>query len=985
MAAGVVVAHELNTSALQSHFFARYVDQLSYELRDGPSDRIVFPHGGPFNRRRGYSALPELIRHIQEHGFAITEQVRMNPRLQRLVELGIAPPYPEPSVAGLLVRSSDGAVLHDARPRGMVFTDFGQIPPLIVDTLLFIENKELLESDDPRRNPTLEWDRLAKATFLYAASKLGLSVGVEGGSTLATQLEKFRYSPAGRTASPAEKLRQITSASLKAYRNGEDTRDRRHEIVVEYLNSMPLAAAPGFGEVHGLGEGLRAWFGLSLNDVLADLDEGSPLESRAHAYKHILALLAALPAPSTFLSADRAALEGRMASFATLLEQEGVLEAELARVVRAIPVHFVKYAPTPAPSDFIDRKAETAARKRLLRLTGVHSMYDLERLDLDSEFTIDVAMQRQVVELFRDLAKRDFVAAHGLNHKHLLMRADPTKVLYSLILFERTPAGDYLRVQADSLDRPFDLSRGAKIELGSTAKLRTMAHYLEIVGLLYRDLASLDTASLRIRARAGRDPLTRWAATELSREPRPDFEKLIDLALERKYSAWSGESFLTGGGIQRFVNFGRTVWRMPTIRRAFYQSINLPFIRLMRDLMLFHRARLDYDADLAISDPRDPKRLDILTEVAEIESRQSLARAYRKLHGLTEVELVERVIRRERRPDRKLRKVAILYFAWHPKVDVESLGEWLSRHVGETSDEDVLRMWRAYGNRSLGLSDYAYLMSRRPLEIWCGGMLLNDPDLSWPATLRRSTDARRVAYRWLFQTRNRRAQERRLNVWMERDAFQRMTPYWQRLGFPFSQLVPSYATAIGSSGDRPAGLATLLGIILNDGMKADPITLSEIRFARGTPYETALRPRSDRAERVMEAAVARALQRLLQGVVAQGTGRPVSGLFVGVHGQPVPVGGKTGTGDNRRKTFNRWGELRTSQAINRTASFVFFVGRYYGVLTAIVPTREAEHYGFTSKLPLKVLALLAPTINRALDDGSTMVSLPADQDEPHRL
>ena len=40
---------------------------------------------------------------------------------------------------------------------------FEELPPLLVNTLLFLENRELLDPFDPRSNPVIEWDRLAKA------------------------------------------------------------------------------------------------------------------------------------------------------------------------------------------------------------------------------------------------------------------------------------------------------------------------------------------------------------------------------------------------------------------------------------------------------------------------------------------------------------------------------------------------------------------------------------------------------------------------------------------------------------------------------------------------------------------------------------------------------------------------------------------------------------------------------------------------------
>src|SRR3546814_8088136 len=86
-----------------------------------------------------------------------------------------------------------------------------------------------------------------------------------GGSTIATQLEKMRHSPGGRTDTPVEKLRQMVSASMRAYRDGPDTMDERRQLVVDVLNSTPLAGRVGPGVVIGLGEGLALWFGAAFN------------------------------------------------------------------------------------------------------------------------------------------------------------------------------------------------------------------------------------------------------------------------------------------------------------------------------------------------------------------------------------------------------------------------------------------------------------------------------------------------------------------------------------------------------------------------------------------------------------------------------------------------------------------------------------------------------------------------------------------------
>jgi membrane peptidoglycan carboxypeptidase len=274
---------------------------------------------------------------------------------------------------------------------------------------------------------------------------------------------------------------------------------------------------------------------------------------------------------------------------------------------------------------------------------------------------------------------------------------------------------------------------------------------------------------------------------------------------------------------------------------------------------------------------------------------------------------------------------------------------------------------RSYSNPDLDISDYGYLVSRNSLELWCAGQLAAQPDLSWEELLARGEEAKKTTSTWLFKATNRSAQNYRLRNRVERDAFKRMTPYWQRLGFPFGRLVPSYATAIGSSSDRPAALADLMGIIVNDGVRRPNIVLRRLRFASGTPYETVFEPSGSRGEAVMEPAVARTLREALRGVVEGGTARRIAGAFQYEDGGPVFVGGKTGTGDNRFTTFHRGGGVRSSRVVNRTASFAFFINeRYFGVVTAFVAGHEAGRYSYTSALPVSVLKLFSPAINARL-------------------
>ena len=73
---------------------------------------------------------------------------------------------------------------------------------------------------------------------------------------------------------------------------------------------------------------------------------------------------------------------------------------------------------------------------------------------------------------------------------------------------------------------------------------------------------------------------------------------------------------------------------------------------------------------------------------------------------------------------------------------------------------------------------------------------------------------------------------------MEMEAFLEIHRAWQRLGYPFGSLVPSYATSIGSSADRPNALAELVGILLNDGVRHPSVLINRLHFGENTPYET---------------------------------------------------------------------------------------------------------------------------------------------------
>src|SRR5262249_10284662 len=156
--------------------------------------------------------------------------------------------------------------------------------------------------------------------------------------------------------------------------------------------------------------------------------------------------------------------------------------------------------------------------------------------------------------------------------------------------------------------------------------------------------------------------------------------------------------------------------------------------------------------------------------------------------------------------------------------------------------EDVAKLVRAYSNPKLTLLDYGYLVGRHPLDLWVAGELSLTPALGWDELMSRSSGPRQLASNWLLQARQKHPQDLRVRIQLEQAASAQRPPSGRRLGSPSEQLVPPSATAIGSSADRPAALAELMGIIANDGVRRPTTAIQWFRFAADTPYHTVFAP-----------------------------------------------------------------------------------------------------------------------------------------------
>ena len=1012
--------HEMRHAEQQAEFFHRLASKSRFHLGVGPSPAIRFPHESPYDERLGYANMPQFLQRLQNKDYRISQQARITPEMIGLVDRGLFAPYAEKTQVGLAISDCRNDTLFRARFPERVFNRFDDVPPLLVNSLLFIENRELLDPTYPRRNPAVEWDRLSKAVFDQAIHGLRGEHKSGGGSTLATQIEKYRHSPDGRTVGFKEKLRQMVSASLRAYQDSEDTTLARKRIVLDYLNTVPLSAKPGFGEVNGLGDGLWVWYGrefASVNPLLQQIASGTPMESgdnrrraqgaisgagvaqagtleagpngggsntargistdAALAYKQALSLMIAQRRPSYYLGDPDNDLEALTNTHLQLLARAGVVSGALRDAALA-----VKLQPLPGlvrtaqASSFVTRKASNAVRTGLAGMLGDPRLYNLDRLDLSVQSTLDARAQEVVGKVLRDLRQFETAKAAGLLGKQMLGNGDPADVVYSMTLLERGEQGNYLRIQTDNYDQPLDINDGAKLDLGSTAKLRTLITYLDIVANLHQRYGSMDEAALKQVTVDPQDVLSRWALEYFlhpnKAAPEKGLRPMLEAALDRKYSANPSEGFFTGGGMHYFGNFNAADnGRVMPVRDGLRGSVNLVFVRLLRDVVHYYMFQTPGSSASLLQNADDPRRTQYLSRFADREGREFMHRFYPKYRGKSFDE-AQAILLQNSRPTPQ--RLAAIHRTIYPDASIAQFDAFVRANLPAQYDVSVEKWAKLYVQFSpdqMSLADRGYLAHIHPLELWMVGYLRTHPEATLAQVVSDSAKERQEVYAWLFQTHRKHAQDKRILGLLEVEGFLEIHRQWKKMGYPFDSLVPSYASALGASADRPAALAEMMGILVNHGLRKPIQRIQSLHFAAQTPYETRLERKEVAGEQVLAPEVAEAVIAAARQVVANGTAKRVDGAFVRQDGTVLPVGGKTGTGDQRFDVYGAGGRLIESRFVNRSATFVFYIGdRFYGSITAYVRGPKSENYDFTSALPVQLLKTLAPALMQIIDPAS---------------
>src|SRR5690606_34899773 len=473
-------------------------------------------------------------------------------------------------------------------------------------------------------------------------------------------------------------------ASVRAYRGGPQTLDARRQLVLDYLNSVPLTAAPGHGEVHGFGDALWVWFAEDIEGFSASLNGQRGLPAQALALRQGLSLVIAQRRPSWYLLAGRAELQELVDSHIRLLANEQRIDPRLAEAAPASPLVFRNWQTQPLQESIEADKAIRVTRSQLAGMLG-QSIYNLDRLDMSAASSLDLELQRAVSAFRESLADEESARQHGLLGETLLSARQAAEGSYSFTLMERTATGNQVRVQTDTTGQPFDLNQSSKLELGSTAKLRVLTSYLEIIAELNSALTGEPDAA------TARDPLSAWAAEYLRANANSDLPTMLDAALPRRYSASPWERFPTGARLQSVAYDNQ---RRPTVQQALQESINLPFVRLLRDIIRYSQFQIVEDADSLLTNDRDPRRKAWLQTFADREGRVYLQRFWRRYAGMDERQRFDRLLRRVQPIAPRLSVGCRMLY---PAADFERFSAFLPAHVrAPQKPERIERLHQAY-------------------------------------------------------------------------------------------------------------------------------------------------------------------------------------------------------------------------------------------------------------------------------------------------
>src|SRR3569832_1168214 len=117
---------------------------------------------------------------------------------------------------------------------------------------------------------------------------------------------------------------------------------------------------------------------------------------------------------------------------------------------------------------------------------------------------------------------------------------------------------------------------------------------------------------------------------------------MLEAAMDRTYSASPNEQFFTGGGVHTFENFNKQDNnKIIPVREALRNSVNLVFVRMMRDVVRYYMTAVTGSSTKLLEDVEDERRPAYLARFAEREGSAYDSRFYGKFQGKTPEQAME--------------------------------------------------------------------------------------------------------------------------------------------------------------------------------------------------------------------------------------------------------------------------------------------------------------------------------------------------------
>ena len=256
---------------------------------------------------------------------------------------------------------------------------------------------------------------------------------------------------------------------------------------------------------------------------------------------------------------------------------------------------------------------------------------------------------------------------------------------------------------------------------------------------------SRSAAELRAVEVAEQDYLTRWAIDYLNGPNDTSLPAMLEAAMDRRFSANPGEQFFTGGGLHVFNNFKKTEdLKVPTMYQALQDSINLPFVRLMRDIVNYSSS-MQNEGNMArlLRNDKDPRREEYLRVFADREGNTFVTKFYRKYKKVAPNERLELFFDGQTQAEQQL---TAAYRYLQPNESIAAFKAFLQQRLPQNSytDKRIKELYNKYGPEKYNLPDQGYIARVHPLELWVLDYLNQHPEANLNDVKEASKDERQA-------------------------------------------------------------------------------------------------------------------------------------------------------------------------------------------------------------------------------------------------